>query len=173
MTRVRFVQSFAVVVALLASTRTASADDPATAAAARNRYLRDQRGLMTVLGGFAIGSIATGALMWTSKDSLTRYAGTQNVVWGAVDGGLAAYSLLSSRSDNGSIAPADHWQEERGKLSTVFLVNAGLDVLYVTAGALLLALGKTDALRGTGAGILAQGGFLLTFDTVGAIVMAH
>jgi hypothetical protein len=45
-------------------------------------------------------------------------------------------------------------------------------VLYVATGALLLALGKTQALRGTGAGVLVQGGFLLAFDTAGVFVMA-
>ena len=36
----------------------------------------------------------------------------------------------------------------------------------------LIALGKTDFVRGTGGGVLAQGGFLFAFDTSAAFVMA-
>jgi hypothetical protein len=39
-------------------------------------------------------------------------------------------------------------------------------------GALLWGLGKTDAVRGTGAGVVAQGAFLLMFDTTGALVVS-
>ncbi len=43
-------------------------------------------------------------------------------------------------------------------------INMGLDVLYVTAGALMVGLGKNDSVRGAGAGVMLQGNFLFTFD---------
>jgi hypothetical protein len=138
---------------------------------ARDAYLADQRGLMTVLAGWSAGSIATGAVMWSRGGALVRYAGIQNVAWGAIDGGLAAFSLLSSRGDSRSEAPAGHWLEERQKLRRIFWINAALDVLYIGAGAALVGLGKRDSLRGSGAGVLAQGGFLLVFDISGALVI--
>jgi hypothetical protein len=137
----------------------------------RDAYLADQRGLMTVLAGWSAGSIATGAVMWSRGGSLVRYAGIQNVAWGAIDGGLAVASLLSSRGDSRSDAPAGHWLEERQKLRRIFWINAALDVLYLGAGAALAGFGKRDSLRGSGAGVLAQGGFLLVFDLAGALVI--
>ncbi len=47
---------------------------------------------------------------------------------------------------------------------TVFLINAGLDVLYIAGGAALMGLGKSDFVKGSGAGVILQGSFLLLFD---------
>ena len=139
---------------------------------ARDAFLRDQRNLMTVLGAYALGSISTGIPMMTSSRDEIRAAGVQNVAWGAVDGAIALYALVRVSGQSTAKESAAHWADERSTLRTLFAVNAGLDVLYMTAGALLLALGKTDAVRGTGGGVLAQGGFLFAFDTAGFFVMA-
>jgi hypothetical protein len=52
----------------------------------------------------------------------------------------------------------------------VFAANAGLDVLAVADGAALWAWGPTVTARGTGAGFVMQGGFLVGFDLLGSIV---
>lgn len=148
-------------------------DDPALAATqARDSFVRDQRNLMTVLGAFSLGSIATGIPMMTSSRGEIRAAGLQNVAWGAVDGAIALIALAHVSGQSTAQESAAHWADERSTLRTVFAINVGLDVLYLTAGALLLALGKTDALRGTGGAVLAQGGFLFAFDAAGFFVMA-
>ena len=53
--------------------------------------------------------------------------------------------------------------------SFVGAINAILDVGYILAGTIIWNLGANDAVRGTGAGIVAQGGFLFAFDTLGSI----
>ena len=152
------------------------AHDATEATEARDAFVRDQQKLMTVLGAYALGSISTGIPMMTSSSEEVRAAGVQNVAWGAVDGAIALYALALALARERSPSPAKesaaHWTGERAKLRTLFAVNAGLDVLYITAGALLLALGQTDGVRGTGGGILAPGGFLFAFDTAGFFVMA-
>ncbi len=153
----------------------AHADDaPATAKAnaARDGFLRDQRNQMTVLGAFALGSVATGVPMLTSSQPEVRAAGVQNVAWGAIDGVIAIVALVATNEAREEQQSAAYWADERATSRKIFAINAGLDILYVTTGALLLALGKTAALRGTGGGVLAQGGFLLAFDTAGIFVMA-
>ena len=49
------------------------------------------------------------------------------------------------------------------------LVNAGLDVLYVVGGVIILLTLTAELARGNGVGIIIQGGFLLLFDTFYAL----
>lgn len=153
----------------------ARADDTAataTATAARDSFVRDQRNQMTVLGAFALGSVAAGVPMLSSSQPEVRAAGVQNVAWGAIDGAIALVALIATNRASSEQQSAAYWADERAVSRRIFAVNAALDILYVTTGALLLALGKTETLRGTGGGILAQGGFLFAFDTAGIFVMA-
>ncbi len=150
----------------------AHADDDDRARAA---FVRDQRDLMLTLAAWSAASVASGAILVSASDrDFPRYFGVQNLAWGAIDGAIATVALVQlARSGDGDRArPASYWEDARRTTRTVFWVNAALDVAYVTAGAILWGAGKTDALRGTGAGIVMQGGFLLGFDTTGALVIA-
>jgi hypothetical protein len=55
-------------------------------------------------------------------------------------------------------------------LRRVLLLNAGLDVGYLAAGAALVLApaARARGLRGDGLAVLVQGGFLLVLDTVAA-----
>jgi hypothetical protein len=163
--------SAAVVLSLASMPGVARAED-APANDARDAFVRDQRNQMTVLGAFALGSIAAGVPMITSSQPEIRAAGVQNLAWGAIDGAIALVALSATNNLATEQGSAAHWADERATSRRIFAINAGLDVLYVATGALLLALGKTDVLRGTGGAVLAQGGFLLAFDTAGIFVMA-
>ncbi|MDI1484210.1 hypothetical protein [Polyangium sp. y55x31] len=139
--------------------------DPA-AIAAREAHLETQTRAMTVLTSWAVASIATGAALWaTAGDDYTRSIGIQNVAWGAVDGVIAGFGYRGLAKQSGLDKPLSYWQAEDRKARTIFLVNAGLDVLYVTAGALMVGFGKNDWVRGAGAGVALQGSFLFAFDT--------
>jgi hypothetical protein len=155
-----------VLVALLLLSRSARAADDE-----KERFLADEQGLMTVLAGWSAASIGAGIPLWTSNDTLVRYTGIQYVAWGAVDGALATFGLVSAHRARAEVHPDEHWRDARATLRRIFLVNVALDVVYVAAGASLLHYGKSDSLRGSGAGILSQGGFLLTFDSAGTLVM--
>ncbi len=107
--------------------------------------------LTRVLGGWAAGSLALGSALWLRPG--TRSFGRQTVVWGAVDGVIA---LVGARR-RGATDPE--------RLRRVLLVNAGLDLGYLTAGAWLVRDGRW---RWDGAAVLVQGGFLLVLDTTAA-----
>ena len=146
--------------------RTARADETE-----KDRFLADQRGAMTVLGGWSLGSMAAGVPMSTSDSARIRYAGIQNVAWGAIDGGLALVGIVGAYRASTAVRPDAYWQAERASLKRIFLINVGLDVLYIAAGTSLALFAKTDELRGTGAGNLTQGTFLLGLDGAAAFVM--
>ncbi|GHE11135.1 DUF6992 family protein [Klenkia taihuensis] len=110
--------------------------------------------LTTVLGAWAAGSVVLGGVLATRP--ATRGFGRQTAAWGAVDGAIAAVGARNRRR-RGPTAPA--------RLRTVLLVNAGLDVGYLLAGAALL---RSDRWRGDGAAVLVQGAFLLLLDGTAA-----
>ena len=155
------------------SAAAAQTRDEERARAERDGYFRDQRVLMYTLAGWAATSIATGTVMWAGADGheATRWAGIQNVAWGAVDGALAALALYNLSKDAGEEKTEMGWRADRARTQRVFTWNAGLDLLYVAVGGALAAFGKDDGLRGAGAAILVQGGFLLAFDTTAALVI--
>lgn len=95
-----------------------------------------------------------------------RGVGLQGVVWGAVDAAIALFGLVSLRRKEhrpDADDPAVFARETRD-LRRLLLINAGLDVLYVLGGAVVLTRLSTDFARGNGVGIIVQGAFLLLFD---------
>ena len=109
--------------------------------------------LTRVLGGWAVGSLAAGAVL--VGDPRTRAFGRQTAAWGAVDGAIA---LVGSRRR------AARGPTEPARLRRVLLVNAVLDVGYLAAGAALLRTRWRD----DGVAVLVQGAFLLVLDTTAA-----
>ena len=108
--------------------------------------------LTRVLGTWAAGSVAAGALLARRSPGFAR----QSAAWGLVDGAIA---LVGSRK-RAARGPTDP-----ARLRRVLLVNAGLDVGYLAAGAWLVRDGRW---KGDGAAVLVQGAFLLVLDSAAA-----
>ena len=113
-----------------------------------------ERQLTRVLGGWAAVSTVGGAVL--AARPTTRGFGRQTALWGAVDGAIALVGA-QKRATRGPTDPA--------RLRRVLLVNAGLDVGYLAAGAWLVRDGRW---RGDGAAVLVQGAFLLVLDGTAA-----
>ncbi len=110
--------------------------------------------LTRVLGTWAAASVLVGGALAARPQ--TRGLGRQTVLWGAVDGAIA---LVGARR-RAARGPTD-----RVRLRRVLLVNAGLDVGYLAAGAWLR---QRDRWRGDGTAVLVQGAFLLVLDATAA-----
>lgn len=160
--------------ALAAQPASAQTRDEELARAERDAFVGEQRALMWTLMGWAATSVGAGSAMWAgaSGDEAVRWAGIQSVAWGAVNATIATISLVNLRADARESKTLMEWRQDRADARRTFTWNAGLDVLYVGVGAALLLFAKDDALQGSGAAILAQGGFLLAFDTTSAFVVA-
>lgn len=113
-----------------------------------------QRRIGWQLLSWALASCAVG-LMLVGRGGFWGDFGLQALVWGAVDLVIAALGLRQ--------APPVDAARALARLRRLLMINAGLDVLYLLAGAFVLWL--APAARGHGAGILVQGGFLLLFDS--------
>ena len=113
-------------------------------------------------------SVAAGAALLLGHE-LLQGVGIQAIAWGGIDALIAlAGRLLMRRRQAKLPAPLalDALAREARNLRRLLWINTGLDVLYVTGGVILaLTLGSDHPFwRGTGWGIVAQGGFLFIFD---------
>ena len=132
------------------------------------RIKRDQA-LMLTLGSWASANALTGAIGWTTaKNPEMKSFHQMNVMWNAVNLGLAIPGYLRARNAKAVMSLSATLSEQQ-KTERIFLFNSGLDIAYITAGILLRSMAlnqssKTDQLNGFGKGLILQGSFLFAFD---------
>jgi hypothetical protein len=120
--------------------------------------------------GFAGRQVATRLLLWSipwagagivglwlAGDDWQKGFWGMNGAWAIINSGIALAGLLGAE-------PA------LSDLRTILLVNAGLDVLYMAGGVYLMTRGEATW-RGAGLAVLIQGGFLLVFDLLHALLI--
>jgi len=127
---------------------------------------------MKVLGSWGIVNIAGGAVTYfTTTQDEWKYFSEMNVVWGAVNTGIAAVSLAGIRRE---MAIKMDYQQSYGRYRAnkkLYLINAGLDVIYIGAGIGLATYAQNTnkdqpIYSGFGKSIAVQGIFLLLFDNI-------
>ncbi len=123
-----------------------------------------KEGSMNFLTGWAGASMVSGLGMTIGGNTLVRGIGIQSIAWGAIDLGIALYV-----KDADNVFGID-LNTPKG-LYDIFFINTLLDILYMAAGAGLLIWGSEE-LKGHGAGILIQGGFLFVFDGINAVILS-
>jgi hypothetical protein len=121
--------------------------------------------------GSAGRSISTRLLLWSipwmgaglagltfSTDERARGFWGMSGAWAFINSAIAMTGLLTP-------------EPELGSLRTILYVNAGLDVLYIAAGVFMLTRDE-GFWKGAGWGVIVQGGFLLIFDLLHALIIA-
>ena len=137
---------------------------------------RFQMEALPVLIGWAIGSMGSGLLWLRSKSTFMAGLGGQFVLWGIIDGIIAALGLRGAAGGmrclaNGALSETEHILQTR-RFERFVWVNAGLDVLYILGGGWLAQRNPNDPRRrGMGMGIVLQGGFLLVWDVLLALLV--
>jgi len=126
---------------------------------------------MYVLGGWAIANIAGGAVGWANSTGSAKYFHQMNLFWNTVNLGIAGFALYNNLTDDISMLTSDEMLLKHTKTENLYLINAGLDVVYIGTGFLLKHLSvsnlnKHDLLKGYGNSIILQGGFLMIFDLI-------
>lgn len=127
---------------------------------------------MIVLSSWAVGNMGVNGMLLRNPSSNEQgHFYRMNIFWNVVNLGLALpglrYSLIT---DPGSLGLAETVGEYH-QMGKILLMNAGLDVAYITGGFLMKEMAKTrdkkrDILNGYGRSLILQGGFLLAFDVI-------
>lgn len=141
--------------------------------AAYNTYrVNTNRTGMKVLGGWGLVNIAAGtAGYFTAPENEWKYFHEMNAIWGVVNTGIAALGLYGVRKEaNGKLSfkqSYGHYLADK----RLYLINAGLDVVYIGAGIALNEYGRdakhdADIYSGFGKSVAVQGVFLLLFDNI-------
>ncbi len=135
----------------------------------RHRQSVNQTGMM-VLGGWALGNIMTGSYGHFNTTGQTRYFHQMNAMWNVVNLGIATFGYLGASGADPMGMGISEIVREYTSFQNILLLNAGLDVAYMTAGFYLRERSKTasrpDMLMGFGNSIILQGAFLFVFDVV-------
>jgi len=123
---------------------------------------------MEVLGSWAVVNIGVGAAGWAnSAGGSNKYFYKMNVLWNTVNLGAAILGFTGAQKNkNRQLNPAESLRAQQ-KIEQTFLINGGLDFVYIGAGFYLHHRGNninSDELRGYGSSIILQGAFLLLFD---------
>ena len=132
-----------------------------------------ERALNTFLLGLTKGLLAWAGISVVAGILLLAFAQTpfwggfalQCFLWAIIDTTIALWGWWRERR---ALPPltARAVREKAEQVRRNLLWNAGLDLLYIALGVLLITLwGVNSAIgQGHGAGIIAQGAFLLAFD---------
>jgi hypothetical protein len=126
------------------------------------------RTAMLVLGSWAVGNIITGTYGNFKAQGEAKYFHQFNAMWNVVNLGIATFGYLGAANYDLNTLSNTEILNEYYSLQSFLLLNAGLDVAYMSIGLYLRERAKNassyDRLRGYGNSMLLQGGFLLVFD---------
>jgi hypothetical protein len=139
------------------------------------RLQTNKRG-MTVLTAWGAANTITGAVgYFTATDKEWKAFHGMNAIWGITNAGLGLmgrWGVKRELAENKTCGQMLHRYEADKRL---FLINGGLDFLYIGTGVYLRERSrreaKPEAWKGFGNSILMQGIFLLLFD--GTMYASH
>lgn len=136
-----------------------------------HQSLRINNAGMVVLGSWALANITLGAYGWNRYDGQRAYFHQMNLFWNTVNLAIAGIALYSNVTADYLGWGTEDILDRQMKTQRLFLINAGLDVVYMGTGLLLKHIahrypGKEERLAGYGNSVMLQGAFLFLFDLV-------
>jgi hypothetical protein len=125
-----------------------------------------------VLALWGVSNVAAGGIgYFAARRDEWKYFHGMNAAWGAINAGIAALSLRATRKQMAEPFNSKGYYERYRHDKKLYLINAGLDVLYIAGGAAMVEYSthnKDNAamLLGFGRSIAVQGVALLLFDNI-------
>ncbi len=133
---------------------------------------------MFTLGAWSLGNMTVNGTLLALQSNIpsenrpsSYYFQQMNVFWNVVNLGLAVGGLYGAFTENSHGISLFETINQQASIERILLLNAGLDVAYIAAGAWMLQRSKNTndnaALwQGYGQSLILQGAFLLLFDAV-------
>jgi len=125
---------------------------------------------MVVLAGWSVANIVGSGIATNTRNKEMRYFHQMNVMWGGINlaiAGLGYWGAGREKIDNPTLEAV---LKHQNKIEKTYLINAGLDVVYIGSGLLMNRLSDNqknpEKFKGYGNSIMLQGGFLLLYDAI-------
>ena len=132
-------------------------------------------GMKVLTGWGAVNTITGVAGCLTANSKEWKAFHGMNAIWGITNAGIGLMGLAGVRKEMKRESNCSDMLQRYESTKRLFLINGGLDFLYIGTGVFLREHAKTEAKpdvwRGFGNSILIQGVFLLLFD--GTMYAAH
>lgn len=132
--------------------------------------IRYSKNAMIALAGWSVANIAGSGIATDTRNKEMRYFHQMNVMWGGINLAIAGLGYWGAAKEKINNPTLEAVLKHQNKIEKTYLINAGLDVLYVGSG---LLMNKTadnqknpDKFRGYGNSIMVQGGFLMLYDAI-------
>ena len=125
---------------------------------------------MVVLAGWSAANMIVSGIATNTSNTEMRYFHQMNVMWGGINlaiAGLGYWGAGREKIDNPTLADV---LKHQNRIEKTYLINAGLDVVYIGSGLLMNQLSDNQKnpakFKGYGNSIMLQGGFLLLYDAI-------
>ena len=93
---------------------------------------------MEVLGSWAVANITVSSISYYHTTGQTKYFHQMGAIFNLVNLGAAASGFIGTKNNiDKTLSPAESLKQQR-KIETIFLVNGGLDLVYIGSGFYLL-----------------------------------
>jgi len=132
--------------------------------------IRYSKNAMIALAGWSAANIVVSGVATNTRNREMRYFHQMNVMWSGINlaiAGLGYWGTRKEKIDNPTLAAV---LKHQNRIEKTYLINAGLDVVYVGAGLLMNQTSDNqknpDKFKGYGNSIMLQGGFLLLYDAI-------
>ena len=124
---------------------------------------------MYVLGGWAIGNIALGAVQRSRLEGQQKYFHEMNLFWNLVNLGIAGVALYGNLNNDPASLGLYESLKEQQNLEKILWFNVALNTSYMLGGVWLKERAKNSSnnparLKGYGNSLILQGAFLFVFD---------
>lgn len=124
---------------------------------------------MIVLSAWGAANTLVGAIGLATANGEAKYFHQMNLIWGVTNFTIGVTGYLGARKRDGHLPMSQSVKQQSG-IEKTFLINGGLDLVYITAGLWCLEKGNTasnrDRYKGYGKSLILQGAGLLLFDAV-------
>ena len=129
-----------------------------------------QKKSMIALAGWSAANIVVSGIATNTRNKEMRYFHQMNVMWGGINlaiAGLGYWGAGREKINNPTLADV---LKHQNRIEKTYLINAGLDVVYIGSGLLMRQLSDNQKnpakFKGYGNSIMLQGGFLLVYDAI-------
>lgn len=153
-----------------------AADTASFATLSKARTSTDLTGMKVLAGWGALNTVAGIAGFASADNEASKHFHQMNAAWGVINLSIAGLGYLGARRELKKTYTSSQALHRYEATKRLYLLNAGLDGLYIATGAFLSEHakhtgGNRDMYRGFGKSLLLQGAGLLLFDV--AMFTAH